>query len=325
MKKPLFSAIVFAVAMLVALSSQAGQNTDQAADAAPAPESADEVRASRIVIPVTTVDGVEIEELSGLAWSEDDQLLYAVSDQGDWFQFRLQIDGDDIVAVTPVSAGALSDPDGKAVQYQPFNAEGLAVRDADNGKPGDSVLVVALEGDRQPGILRVDADGQVLGVLPVPSPVNDYRNYRNYRKRSRGLESVTLTPDYGLMTAPESPLTQSDVHTLYVSGRHWSFPRYAPDNRLKGMAALADGNVLVLERSELDASGDRTATVRRVNVADCAEGGLCEVTDLAVLPAGPDNFEGIAQLDSTHFLIVSDQGGEGDQATVLILLTLSAS
>ncbi|OQW92898.1 MAG: hypothetical protein BWK79_13870, partial [Beggiatoa sp. IS2] len=35
-----------------------------------------------------TVDGILLSELSGLAWDEDEEILYAVSDKGNLFHLR---------------------------------------------------------------------------------------------------------------------------------------------------------------------------------------------------------------------------------------------
>jgi len=308
--------------ILLALPALAGQQEPDASSTASTAADPAPVQLSRMQIPATDIDGMRLAELSGLAWDQDEQLLYAVSDQGIVFHFRLERDGTALQAVEPVYAAALTDPDDKASAHKKFNAEGLALLHADNGKTGDSVLVVALEDKHHPGILRVSPDGKVLGTTAVPAPLDDPDNYD---KAKRGLESMALHPQFGLLTAPESPLDKSaTLHTLYAEGRHWSFPRYTEkDNRLKGLAVLADGSLLVLERSELGTDKARTASVRLVDLQDCAADDVCTTTNLAVLPAGPDNFEGIAQLGADQILLVSDQGGKDSQATVFVLITFT--
>lgn len=275
------------------------------------------VPASRHVLQDVAVDGLRVHELSGLAWDSDERLLYAVSDRGRVFRFRLKLAGDRIVAVEPVFAATMVDGDGGAPR-KGYNAEGLALRNAGNGKSGDTELVVALE-SKPPRIARFGPSGVELGALPVPPPADDLANYR---KKGRGLESVAIHPTYGLMTAPESPLRAQpdDQHALYARGRHWSFARHAPDSRLKALAVLADGNVLVLERSRDGAKDSMIASVRLVNLEGCPEGGVCETRTLAVLAAGPDNFEGMAVVDARHILLVSDDGGDTALGTVFVLL-----
>lgn len=264
--------------------------------------------------------GIRIDELSGLAWDEDEQLLYAVSDKGNVVHFRLKLDGDAITANEPIYAAALVDPEEKGSRRERFNAEGLTVQNASNGKPGDSVLVVSLE-SAQPSIVRFSPAGAKLGALPVPAPANDLRNYR---KDKQGLESVAYHPEHGLMTAPESPLRihPENLHTLYARGRHWSFERYSPDSRLKAVDMLADGTLLVLERSPVKSSKSLIASLRRVNLVACPADDVCAAEDLAVLSDGRDNFEGMTNLGNRRVLIVSDHGGKDRERTTLTLFTL---
>lgn len=264
------------------------------------------VAPSRFVMPATVVDGIAVTELSGLAWDADEQLLYAVSDQGYVYHFRIRRDGAAIVAIKPVFAARLTDPKtgaGTTRSGRHFNAEGLALRHGDNGVRGDSELVVALE-ENPPQIARFNPAGALLGRMPVPAPANDIAHYQ---KKNRGLESVALHPAFGLMTAPEAPLRTrpADLHTLYASGGDWSFPGYAADSRLKGLDVLSNGDMLVLERSRAS-KHVKVASLRRVDVASCRSAGNCSTHLLATLPPAAENFEGMTLLDAHHALLVSD-------------------
>lgn len=305
-------AVLAAVVAAVALTAASGPALAQKANA---PQSVQ----SQITIPAAEVNGIPVYELSGLAWDADEQLLYAVSDKGYVFHFRLKFDGDKLAAAEPVYAGALADPNKKTAPRKGFNAEGIAVQNGDNGKRGDSTLVVSLEGGNEPTILRFSPTGAVLEQLAVPAPLNDVSNFR---KKKRGLESVAFHPEFGLLTAPESPLEDipKDQHAVYAKGRHWAFAGYAPKSRLKAMNVLPDGNLLVLERSSLDSSDSLTPSVRRVDIENCPAGGVCSAEDLAVLPASLNNFEGMTRLGDGRVLIVSDQGAKDRQDTTLVVL-----
>lgn len=317
MKSRIVSGIAIASCMLAVASCHAGEpaaaiRTDAASATPP-------LQQSRVVIPPTPVDGIPVHELSGLAWDADDQRLYAVSDKGNLFQFRLQRDGDQLTAVEPLHAAALVD---ESDARRKFNAEGLAIRNASNGKKGDSQLLVALEGGNQPRLLRVGTNGKVLGSQAVASPLNDYANYQNPK---HGLESVALDAKLGALTAAESPLSSSsDLHTIRAKDGHWSFRMIAPDSRLKGLDVMPDGKLLVLERAEMDPnSKTRTAILRLLDPTRCDAQRVCQTRTVAVLPSGSDNFEGITCLDSSHLLVVSDdKGGKRGLKTVLVLLTI---
>lgn len=284
-----------------------------AASAAPAVEP---VATSVYVLPVTDIAGILVGEISGLAWDADEQLLYAVSDQGKVYHFRIRHGGQAIVSVNGVAAALLVDPvtgEGQPESSKRFNAEGLTVLNSSNGQRGDSELVVALE-ENPPQIARFSPSGSLLGKLAVPPPANDRANYR---KKNRGLESVALHPAYGVVTAPETPLQgrPDALHTVYANGHAWSFVRFTQDSRLKGIEVLPDGNLLVLERSRSGGSkGAWVASLRRVDTTGCGAPATCNAALLAALPAGPENFEALTLLDAHHALIASDNGGGGGVA-----------
>ncbi|WP_298013653.1 esterase-like activity of phytase family protein [uncultured Castellaniella sp.] len=321
---PLTAAIATAVTVCAVLAPTCGAGAQESAGAQ-APAKAGAARSAsepaRFDLASTAKVGeIHITELSGLAWDADEKLLYAISDAGYVFQFRPKLDGDAIVAIEPVRAAALTDsPSGGGKPGKGFNAEGLAVENAANGKSGDSELIISLEG-KPPRVMRFSPAGEALGSLPVPSPADDASHYR---KKGRGLESVAIHPTYGLITAPESPLLgqPEDKHTLYSDGRQWSFARHSPDSRLKGIEVLPDGKLVVLERNKGGSKKSRVASLRLLDLATCAQGGACDADLLTELPAGPDNFEGMTLIDPKHVLLVSDNSGQVTQDTVFVLIT----
>ncbi|WOB49877.1 esterase-like activity of phytase family protein [Xanthomonas hydrangeae] len=267
--------------------------------------------------PTARVGNVPLTELSALAWDADEQLLYALSDTGYVFHFRLNLDDNEIVSVEPVHSAALVDAK-TGLTSDAFNAEGLALNNAANGVSGDTELVVSLE-DKPSRIVRFTPTGNLLGELAVPSPADDLGRYR---KKGRGLEAVALHPAYGLLTAPESPLLEQpeDRHTVYAKHRRWSFLRHSPDSRLKGLDVLPDGSLLVLERDKVGAKDSFAASVRRLDLAACSRDGSCATDTVAILPVGRDNFEGMSVIDLRHILLVSDNAGLVTQDTTFVLV-----
>ncbi len=121
---------------------------------------------STVAIPPHTVNGIKIAELSGLAWDNDEQLLYALSDKGHVFHFRLTLEGNRIKAVDPVYAANLTDKDGEQVKKGRRDSEGLTLLNAANGKRGDTQLVIAFEG--VPRIIRFTPQGQAMNNVELP-------------------------------------------------------------------------------------------------------------------------------------------------------------
>ncbi len=318
MRKPTPSLLTAMLAAGAWLASAYGPGA-WAAEAAPALAVAGQSPAevARFVFPAATeVDGIRMNELSGLAWDADEKLLFAVSDPGHLFHFRLRSEGERVIALEPVRAATLADP--ASGLRRRINAEGLAVANASNGVAGDTELIVAIEGDR-PRIVRFSPVGLAVDELAVPAPANDPHSYR---KKGRGLESVILHPVHGLMTAPESPLRGQarDRHTLFASDGQWSFERWDADSRLKGLDVLPGGDVIALERNRTGSKGAWTASLRRVRLAECGAAELCRADTLAVMPPGPDNFEGLTLMGDQHVMLVSDNGGSPSRDTVFVLL-----
>lgn len=287
------------------------------------------VSSSHVAVAATRIDGIQIEELSGLAWDHDAARLYAVSDQGDLFAFAITLRQGSLTAVNPLYARAISDPKQLSGHHK-FNAEGLALVNANNGRAGDTQLLVSLEGGAAPTIIEISQQGLVTATRPVPAPLNDYANYH---RKKRGLEALAVDAHFGILTAAEQPLRhQTADHLVRSSQRHWAFKRFATDDRLKGLDSLPGGRLLALERAEIappnatnndqPADNAKTTSVRLLNLNDCDRD--CRPRTLAVLLAGNNNFEGITHLTDRQLLLVSDQGGKDAHNTLFYLLTLTA-
>lgn len=275
---------------------------------------------SRFPIAPEKFNDIRISELSGLAWDKDEKLLYAVSDKGKIFHFRLKLEGKEVTAIEPVYAAPLGGNEEKA-SHQRLDAEGLTVLNANNGKSNDTELVVVVEGVA-PRIIRFNPAGAMLGEIPAPPPLDEPGNYRGSNK---ALESVTYDAKHGLITAPELPLANrpKDLHTIYAKDRHWSFAAHpVKDSRLKALEMLPDGNLLVLERSFTGSTKPLVVSLRYVNLAACSVDGVCAAKDLAVFSEGLDNFEGLTHIGNHRFLIVSDHGKKDVQHTTFMLFTL---
>lgn len=273
-----------------------------------------------VALPVQEVNGRTMQELSGLAWDADEQLLYAVSDRGSVFHLRLQVAGSRIEGATPVFGAALHDPRNAA---RKFNAEGLAVLNANNGVRGDTQLVVALENG--PAIVRFTPQGEALGDVELPAALRDPNRYYSKNKR---LESVAVYGKQGIVTAPEAPLVGQPPtrHTLYTTdGRQWSFDAIEEGSDLKGIEALPDGSLLVLERLEGGGKRARQMVLRRIDPASCAAGATCRAGAGGDTTRADGNFEGMTRLSERLYLLVSDGGIErqGGAAT-LALIALGA-
>lgn len=278
---------------------------------------------SSYTLPQVLINDIKIMELSGLAWDQDEQVLYAISDRGGrLFHLKLQLAGNEIQDIQPLYATLLKKANGNRIKH--IDAEGLTVLNANNGKQGDTELVIATEGEAQ--LLRFSTDGILKSKIPLPKKLRDISAYHGY---NQALESVDYHPRFGFITAPELPLkTQvepASFHTLYSQKRSWVFPAYPANNSgISALEVLPDGNILVLERAWSGVFNPLTISLRYVDIMHCAPQQTCTVEDLKVTSnyLVVDNFEGLTHIQGKQYLMVSDDGDNSFQRTQFILFTL---
>lgn len=270
------------------------------------------------------IDGLTITELSGLAWDEDEQLLYAISDKGRVYHFRLVLENDLIKAVTPVFGAKLRNVKGKKLRKNRRDAEGLMVWNASNGKKGDTQLIISLEGE--PRIVRFTPQGQAIVNIEVPEPLRDYRDLRD---PNSSLESVTYHPRYGFMTAPEESVKgqPKNLHTVYAAKQQWSFMAYpAPNSSITALEMMPDSNhLLIMERAWSGFLNPLVISLRRVKLDECSAKGACRAENLRVFSSSLalDNFEGLTALGDKRYLMVSDDGKNELLRTLLTLFKVN--
>ena len=271
--------------------------------------------------PVQGMNGYKIEELSGLAWDADEQLLYAVSDTGVLHHFRIRLDGNRIAQIDVVYSAPLAWQDGTELKIN--DAEDVAVLNGSNGKKSDSELLIALEDG--PAITRFTPQGKRIADVALPSTLADKSQYA---KKNRRLESVAYDARRGIITAPEAPLAgqPENLHTLYAAdGAKWSFKAFQPKrSNLKAIEMMPDGNALALERTREKKDAPFSARLRYIDFASCTENAPCGVTELS-----PDtgtvlenNFEGMTRLSDDLLLLVTDKTANDAEPTRFTLVAL---
>ncbi len=272
-------------------------------------------------LPDTKINGLRLSQLSGLAWDEDDGVLYAISDKGALFHLRPQIREGRLVGLDLLKAVPLRDAEGKPLKGKRADSEGLDILNGHNGRPGDAELVISFE--RLPRIARFRPDGTPLGDYPLSAPLNERKNYRSDNKM---LESVCVDGKLGVLTMPEKPLVneREGINRIYrLDGRSWEIPllgKLLPSE----IECLGDGRVLILERdvgvlervmalriATLAREGDATASVETVAMLDSLEGYRL------------DNFEGLARHQGNRFFMVSDNNDLFVQRTLLLYFEIT--
>jgi hypothetical protein len=269
----------------------------------------------------TKVDGIRFSQLSGLAWDDDDEILYAISDKGALFHLRPEFHDDMLVGVKLLKAVALQDPGKtKSLRRQPIDSEGLDILNGRNGKRGDAELIVSIE--RTPRILRYTPDGRLTGEYALPPPISDPKSYAD---PNRMLESVCADSELGVLTIPETPLDGERpgyTHVFGLDGRSWLYA-LTEDSPVSAIECLGKRQVLVLERDFGHLFGRNAVALKRATLAaDPLPDEPLQAENIVTLDAAKgyaiDNFEGLTRHKGNRFFMVSDDNDLFVQRTLLL-------
>lgn len=259
-------------------------------------------------------------ELSGLAWDSDENILYAISDNGSLYHLKPLIVNNTLVKVRPLSAYKLKNKKGKRLKSK--DSEGLSILNSNNGKKGDTQLVISFE--RKPKIAKFTPKGKLISKYKLPKQL---AKIKNYHSKNKSLEAVTIHPRLGVLTAPEYPLKNAgNKHTIYSlkTKRKWTIPAYpAKNSAIVALETLQDGSILILERAFSSVLNPLIISIRRVwlSTCNCSIGDDSEFKQVAVFNNFKgweiDNFEGLTHHKDNYFFMVSDDNDSKLQRTLL--------
>ncbi|HJW80786.1 MAG TPA: esterase-like activity of phytase family protein [Acidiferrobacterales bacterium] len=323
----------FLLALLAAAPAAASRAQDsfpslkaKAVDLCESPPACERIGKLRLLgmleLSARSVNGVRFAGLSGLAWNEDDNLLYALADHGILFHLRPVFRNGQLADVALLHSAPLIDPrTRKPVKWRRSDTEGLDILNGRNGRKGDAELIVSFEGE--PRIARYRPDGQFIADVPLSDPLRNIRNYRY----NRMLEAVCSHPREGVLTAPEEPLNgETGTARLYrTDGSAW---RFAPSRGgIVALECLPDGDVLVMERDYTTLTLRWIITLRRLHLpAGTPPDSLLPAETAATLDSDQglriDNFEGLARHHGNRFFMVSDDNDVFVQRTLLVYFEL---
>lgn len=272
-------------------------------------------------------NNLPVTELSGIAWDNDEKLLYAVSDEGLLYHLKLTIKNNYLENMQVIYATRLKNKSGEKLKGKYSDAEGLALTGGNNGKKGDSELIISFE--NKPRITRYTVRGKFVKSVHLPKKL---RKRKNYRHKNKGLESVTEHPTYGTLTAAEFPLLENKMkyQTVYSStGKKWNFAASgSKKSAITGLETLPNGDLLVLERSWVNAFTPITIILRQLQLNKCDNKNYCQTKTIASLSGADgwylDNFEGLAHYNKNQYLMMSDDNNNSLQNTVLVLFEIKS-
>lgn len=266
------------------------------------------------------VNGLNARELSGLAWDEDEQILYAVSDDGHLIHLSPSFKNDLLTGVDLINAFPLRDVESNILEGEASDAESLAILNSNNGIQGDSILVIGLE--FPPRIQKYRPDGYFVSEISIPERLSKISYYSDHDST---LGAVAYHPEYGFVTAPQKPLINSmaDVFSIYsTGGEEWYFsPLDINDSVILGLEVLPDGNFLLLERVYSSMFKPVVYALRNLQL-NHRNGNTIKVVEIAHFSSREgwliDNFESVAMHKDNKYFMVSDDNENAFQKTLLI-------
>jgi len=272
-----------------------------------------------------TFNSIPVYELSGIAWDSDEQLFYAVSDEGFLYHLKPTLKNNKLKDMEVIFATELKGANGSALLGKYSDSEGLSLINNRNGIKGDSKLVISFE--NKPRISLYSPKGRMLAGVQTPK----YLHKRKYfRHKNKALESVAMHPKYGAITAAESPLKKYPItqQTIYSStGKQWNFLASTEKNSsITGLEVLPNGDALVLERAYSGPFTPINIKLRRIKLEKCNNKNNCETETIANFNGADgwllDNFEGLTHFKNNQYLIVSDNNENPFQKTIFMLFEI---
>ncbi len=273
-----------------------------------------------VKINTKSADGVHITGISALAWDQDEELLYGVTDKGLLHHLRPIFDNGKLVAVDLIATYKLHNKDGKRLKGKHRDSEGAFVINAENGIRGDSELVVSFE--KIPQIIRFTSRGEMVEPYALPPILT---HVKNYRTANQMLEAVTLHPEKGVLTIAQRPMKGRKNQRLYaLSGESWEYHMEKhKGNGVTAMEALPDGRILFMERAWDTLLSPLIVTLKEGRFT--AEGKL-KLRIIATLDSSKgwalDNFEGLTRHMDQRFFMISDDNDALLQKTLLFYFEL---
>jgi hypothetical protein len=275
-------------------------------------------------LPVVTRDSRQLSQLSGLAWDDDDGILYALSDKGSLFHLQPLFEGDILTGVKLLRALPLRElGSDKPLRGWRIDAEALDIVNGRNGRRHDAELIIGTE--RVPQIMRFRPDGYAIGAHTLPAPIDKAGSFRDPNKI---LEAVCADSALGVLAMPEVPLKteRGGYNRIFsVTGRSWLYPS-APGDRITAMECLGRGQVMVLQQNYQTPFSQVVVMLRRVQLTPGSPAQPLKPETVVTLDSNKgfqiDNFEGLARHRGNRFFMVSDNNDLFVQRTLLMYFEL---
>jgi hypothetical protein len=267
------------------------------------------------------VNGLSARELSGLAWDEDEQLLYAVSDDGYLIHLIPEFTDGVLTGLEFINAYPLRDSEKNILKSDDADGESLTIINGDNNNTGDSILIISLEAPQR--IQKFKTNGAFISEIPLPQALYYGQELND---DAPTLNALSSHPELELLMAPVKALTDTPdgLFSIFSSkGKKWNYPPLDKKNSATlGMETLPDGNVLVIERVYSSIFKPVIYALRKLEF----DGEAIKIKEIAHFNNREgwsiDNFESVTRYKENSYFMISDDNESSFQKTLLIYFKL---
>lgn len=269
-----------------------------------------------------SIKGYAVNEISALAWSEDDQILYALSDKGYFLHLRPVIKEQELINIELLDAYPLRNKKGKKLKGDHVDAEGMDIINGNNQIKGDDELVISFE--LKPRIIRYDNAGNQLEKYELPKPIS---KVELFDFKNAALESLVMHPQHGILTSPQMALRSEpkNLRTIHdLKGNLWYFePQTRKHSSITDLEITSDGSVLILERRYSNILSPIMSIIRKIDISKPGKKGEAINTEtIASFDSSKgwklDNFEGLSRHQDNRYFLISDNNQNIFQSTLLV-------
>lgn len=257
-----------------------------------------------------TKEGIPFCEISDLVY--DKGFVYFVSDQGYLYKFSIHMKENKIENLEYLNAYILRNRKKEPLSKKKRDAEGLALY-------GNKLLISF---ERKQRVNVYEKDGIKVKKIKLHP---DLEAQDNYVSKNKGLEAVTFSKKYGVVTAPELALknTNGKYYTLYTKSNRYKFEA---DGSIVSLEFFNEDTMLVLLRKYNRVTCKGMTALVKVYLNECDKEEVCKSEVLAKLDTSLgwkiDNFEGLTHVGGNKYLMVSDDNENSCQKTLLVLFEI---
>lgn len=258
------------------------------------------------IIP-SNKEGMMNRELSGLAYDNDNDVLYALSDDGYISHFSLSFENNILTNVALKGSYRLKDSAGNTLPESNADAEGLAINFGNNKLRDDAQLIISLNDPTR--IEYYTPRGAYIRTLVMSNKAKEFIKNNEVNSLAGSLEKGIYM--FGLDSYKES-------HLVYFSGTDEVIKLNLDDYKniqILGADKSNDGSVVFVDRKYSSMFKPiiycirelvNNKTIKDIACMNHKEGWLI------------DNYEGLTHIENNRYLLVSDDNESMMQSTILL-------